>query len=98
MPPAVNSFVNSGNYEKNKIQVLIINAGMINSKTMQEKFDKTYFSLLKKLYNKRELAMYGDEDSGIPSNELFTKEDASYYLEKTEDYYNQCLTELKDYL
>jgi len=41
MPPAVNSFVNSGNFEKNKIQVLIINAGMINSKTMQEKFDRT---------------------------------------------------------
>ena len=43
MPPAVNSFVNSGIYEKNKIQVLIINAGMINSKTMQEEFDKTLF-------------------------------------------------------
>jgi type III restriction enzyme len=41
MPPAVNSFVNAGNFEKNKIQVLIINAGMINSKTMQEKFDRT---------------------------------------------------------
>jgi type III restriction enzyme len=41
MPPAVNSFVNSGNFEKDKIQVLIINAGMINSKTMQEKFDRT---------------------------------------------------------
>lgn len=41
MPPAINTFVNSGNFEKNKIQVLIINAGMVNSKTMQEKFDKT---------------------------------------------------------
>jgi len=41
MPPAVNSFVTSGEFEKNSIQVLIINAGMINSKTMQEKFDKT---------------------------------------------------------
>jgi type III restriction enzyme len=41
MPPAINSFVNSGIFEKNKIQVLIINAGMINSKTMQEKFDRT---------------------------------------------------------
>ncbi|MEA3392551.1 MAG: type III restriction-modification system endonuclease, partial [Candidatus Marinimicrobia bacterium] len=37
------SFVNAGNFEKNKIQVLIINAGMINSKTMQEKFDRTLF-------------------------------------------------------
>ena len=41
MPPAVNSFVNAGSFEKNKIQVLIINAGMINSKTMQENFDRT---------------------------------------------------------
>ena len=41
MPPAVNSFVNAGNFEKDKIQVLIINQGMINSKTMQQKFDRT---------------------------------------------------------
>ena len=43
MPPAVNSFVNAGSFEKNKIQVMIINAGMINSKTMQQKFDKSFF-------------------------------------------------------
>lgn len=41
MPPAVNSFVNSGNFEKDRIQVLIINAGMINSKTMEERYDRT---------------------------------------------------------
>ena len=41
MPPAVNSFVNAGSFEKNKIQVLIINAGMINSKTMAKSFDRT---------------------------------------------------------
>jgi len=41
MPPAVNSFVNAGDFEKNKIQVLIINAGMINSKTMAQSFDRT---------------------------------------------------------
>ncbi len=43
MPPAISSFVNSGNFEKDKIQVLIINAWMINSKTMQEKFDRSLF-------------------------------------------------------
>ncbi|WP_420577497.1 type III restriction-modification system endonuclease [Ekhidna sp.] len=43
MPPAVNSFVTSGDYEKNSIQVLIINAGMINSDTMQKSFDKGLF-------------------------------------------------------
>ncbi|MBV7441365.1 type III restriction-modification system endonuclease [Weeksellaceae bacterium TAE3-ERU29] len=43
MPPAVNSFVNAGVYEKNTIQVMVINAGMINSKTMQESFDRGIF-------------------------------------------------------
>jgi len=43
IPPEVSSFVNAGNYEKNSIQVLIINAGMINSETMQKSFDKRLF-------------------------------------------------------
>ncbi|GAB4218687.1 MAG: type III restriction-modification system endonuclease [Candidatus Microgenomates bacterium] len=43
MPQAISSFVNAGNFEKDKIQVLIINQGMINSKTMQEKFDSALF-------------------------------------------------------
>lgn len=43
MPPAVNSFVNAGVYEKNSIQVMVINAGMINSDTMQKSFDKGLF-------------------------------------------------------
>jgi len=41
MPPAISSFVNAGSFERDKIQVLVINAGMINSKTMQERFDRT---------------------------------------------------------
>ena len=40
MPSAVSNFVNSKANEK-KIQVLVINTGMINSLTMQEDFDKT---------------------------------------------------------
>lgn len=43
IPPAVSSFVNAGNFEKNSIQVMIINAGMINSETMQKSFDKGLF-------------------------------------------------------
>jgi type III restriction enzyme len=43
IPQAVTSFVNSGNFEKNSIQGLIINAGMINSDTMQKSFDKGLF-------------------------------------------------------
>jgi len=43
LPPSVISFVNSGNYEKDSIQVMIINAGMINSETMQKSYDKSLF-------------------------------------------------------
>ena len=43
IPPAVTSFVNAGNFEINSIQVMIINAGMINSETMQKSFDKGLF-------------------------------------------------------
>lgn len=43
IPPAITSFVNSGNYEKNNIQVLIINTGMINSDTLQKSFDSALF-------------------------------------------------------
>lgn len=43
IPPAVISFVNAGNFEKNSIQIMIINAGMINSETMQKSFDKGLF-------------------------------------------------------
>lgn len=43
IPPAVSSFVNAGSFEKKSIQVMLINAGMINSKTMQESFDTGMF-------------------------------------------------------
>jgi len=43
IPPSVNSFVSSGDFEKNSIQVMVINAGMINSDTMQKSFDKGLF-------------------------------------------------------
>lgn len=43
LPPSVVSFVNAGKFEKNSIQVMIINAGMINSETMQKSFDKGLF-------------------------------------------------------
>jgi len=43
IPSSISSFVNVGNYEKNSIQVMLINAGMINSQTMQKSFDKGLF-------------------------------------------------------
>lgn len=43
IPSSVTSFVNAGLFEKNSIQVMIINAGMINSETMQKSFDKGLF-------------------------------------------------------
>jgi len=43
LPAAVSSFVNAGIFEKNSIQVMIINAGMINSDTMKKSFDTGLF-------------------------------------------------------
>ncbi len=42
-PNAVNSFIHSQSCEKNYIQVMIINNGMLNSKTMIKQSDKTFF-------------------------------------------------------
>lgn len=43
MPPAVSSFVNAEVFDKNSIQVMVINAGMLNSDTMQKHFDRSLF-------------------------------------------------------
>jgi type III restriction enzyme len=43
IPTAVQSFASAGSYERNHIQVLVINAGMVNSDTMQKRFDTTLF-------------------------------------------------------
>lgn len=43
LPPSVTSFVNSMSFETDRIQVLIINTGMVNSETMQKNFDKMLF-------------------------------------------------------
>lgn len=40
-PLAVYNFVNAGSFEKNQIQVMVINAGMINSDTMSKIYDRT---------------------------------------------------------
>ncbi len=42
-PPAVLSFVKSESFDKNHIQVMVINAGMINSNTMDKDFDVNLF-------------------------------------------------------
>lgn len=43
MPPAVNSFCSAGRHDQQNIEVMIINAGMLNSDTMQKSFDKGLF-------------------------------------------------------
>ena len=43
IPSSISNFVNAGNYEKNSIQIMLINAGMINSQTLQKSFDKGFF-------------------------------------------------------
>ncbi len=39
-PPSIRSFINTANFDKNSIQVMIINTGMLNSKTMESHFDQ----------------------------------------------------------
>lgn len=41
MPSAITNFVQAGSFEKNSIQVMLINTGMINSETMQTSFHKS---------------------------------------------------------
>ncbi len=43
LPPAVSSFVSAGNFEKDAIQVMITNAGMVNSDTMERVYDRMLF-------------------------------------------------------
>jgi len=43
IPLAILDFANSGDFDRNSIQVMIINAGMLNSDTMQKSFDKGIF-------------------------------------------------------
>ena len=43
LPSAIGNFVNAEAFAKDFIQVLIINAGMINSETMQKSFDRNLF-------------------------------------------------------
>jgi type III restriction enzyme len=43
IPASVGNFILAENFEKDSIQVLIINAGMINSETMQKSFDRGLF-------------------------------------------------------
>jgi type III restriction enzyme len=42
-PPAISDFVNADTYGKNSISVMVINTGMINSKTMFKEFDTALF-------------------------------------------------------
>ncbi|TGG86621.1 type III restriction-modification system endonuclease [Geotoga petraea] len=51
MPQAVNSFVKAGIFEKNKIQVLIINKGMINASTKDKVTKKQVLTLGKRYDN-----------------------------------------------
>jgi len=43
IPQAISNFVNAGSFAQDKIQVMLINAGMINSETLQNSFDKGLF-------------------------------------------------------
>ena len=52
----------------------------------------------RKLRREREAAMYGDEESGIPPDELYDREDAVEALEYAEHTYNIVLKLLQSYV
>jgi type III restriction enzyme len=43
MPPSVISFCNAGSHDRQSIEVMVINAGMLNSESMQKSYDKNLF-------------------------------------------------------
>lgn len=43
LPSSIKNYVNSESFDKNNIQVMIINSGMINSDTMQKEYDSGLF-------------------------------------------------------
>ncbi len=43
MPTAVNTFCKAGSHDRQSIEVMVINAGMLNSETMQKSHDKGLF-------------------------------------------------------
>ena len=46
MPPAVSQFVQAGHITQNTIDILVVNAGMLHSPTMNERFDVSIFEQL----------------------------------------------------
>ncbi|BBE31034.1 type III restriction endonuclease EcoPI subunit R [Tepiditoga spiralis] len=70
MPSAVTSFVNARSVEKNKIQVLIINAGMINASSKDKKTGKQVLTLGKS-YDKSLLDKYSVPFEAISSVKPF---------------------------
>lgn len=51
-----------------------------------------------KLYDTRGPAMYGDEETGTPPEEIFTKDDAKKSLGEAEKVHEVCSSALKDML
>jgi len=51
MPASIRNFVRSNKNDKNSIQVLLINAGMLNSDTLKKDFDRTIFDIYTKPFD-----------------------------------------------
>lgn len=81
MPKAVSSFVNAGSFEKNKIQVLIINEGMINAST-KDKVTKKQVLTLEKRYDNSLFDKYSVPFEALAATKSFMIIDEPHKFDK----------------
>jgi len=82
MPKAVSSFVNAGSFEKNKIQVLIINEGMINAST-KDKVTENQVLTLEKRYDNSIFDKYSIPFEALAATKSFMIIDEPHKFDKT---------------
>ena len=63
-----------------------------------QKKNKTYMSLITTLRRERERSYYGDVENNITPQELYSNEDAIYFISKTKDFLFDVKKELNKYL
>ena len=54
-------------------------------------------SISRRLRREREPSMYGDEETGTPPEELYTREDAEEALQSSKEVYEACAKLLREY-
>ena len=84
--------------EKHEIKEDIKDIVDLFSKDFQKDFEGDFYSLLKELRREREPAYYGDVFQNISPAELYTKEDAQNFINRTKKFYSSVRKELLGYL